>query len=54
MDNQVFIDFLAYRIISGALDYEYAVIKRPDLKEGIDVSLQKKKSEHLIKDIENK
>ncbi|WEA38053.1 hypothetical protein [Lysinibacillus fusiformis] len=52
--NQVIIDFLVYRITSGALAYKECITKRPDLKEGIDVSLQEKKSEHLINDNENK
>ncbi|MCK1989480.1 hypothetical protein MPH48_15395 [Lysinibacillus fusiformis] len=50
--NQVIIDFLVYRITSGALMYKECVMKRPDLKEGIDVSLQEKKYEHLINDNE--
>jgi hypothetical protein len=31
--------YLAFRIMDGALDYEYVVGKRPDLKSGIDKEL---------------
>jgi hypothetical protein len=40
--------YLAQRIIDGALEYDYVISKRPDLKEGIDVYLREKGREDLI------
>ncbi|MGE7926353.1 hypothetical protein [Lysinibacillus xylanilyticus] len=49
MNNQLVIDFLVYRLTTGATDYTLVVSKRPDLKEGIDGELIEKKYEYLIK-----
>jgi hypothetical protein len=40
--------YLAQRIIDGALEYDYVISKRPDLKEGIDAYLISKGREDLI------
>lgn len=40
--------FLGKRIIDCLLDYKVAVIKRPDLKTGIDAYLAEKGREDLI------
>lgn len=42
------IQYMANRIISGALEYSYVVEKRPDLKEGIDEYLIAHEREDLI------
>lgn len=41
-------EFLGYRIASGALEYSYAIERRPDLKEGIDAYLIANGHEELI------
>lgn len=41
-------EYLAQRIIDGALEYDYVISKRPDLKEGIDAYLIEKGREDLI------
>ena len=40
--------YMANRIITGALDYEYVIERRPDLKEDIDAYLILKGKENLI------
>jgi hypothetical protein len=40
--------YLAQRIIDGAYTYSYVILKRPDLKEGIDTYLISKGREDLI------
>lgn len=40
--------YLAKRIIEGAYTYEYAISKRPDLKEGIDTYLASVGRQDLI------
>lgn len=40
--------YLAQRIIDGAYTYDYVILKRPDLKEGIDTYLNSKGREDLI------
>lgn len=40
--------YMATRIMSGALEYDYVISKRPDLKEGIDTYLIEQGREDLI------
>lgn len=40
--------YMATRIMSGALDYDYVILKRPDLKEDIDNYLIQEGMGHLI------
>lgn len=42
-------EYLAYRIIHGVYTYEYAIKRRPDLKDAIDVALIREGREDLIK-----
>lgn len=42
-------EYLAFRIMEGALDYIYVVTKRPDLKEQVDDVLIQNSREDLIK-----
>lgn len=40
--------YIAQRIIDGAYTYDYVIVKRPDLKEGIDAYLTEKVRTDLI------
>lgn len=42
-------NYMAQRIIDGALEYSYVIGKRPDLKEDIDTYLTEKGHADLIK-----
>lgn len=42
------VQYLANRIIKGALDYTYVVTQRPDLKDEIDLFLLEHDREDLI------
>lgn len=44
--------YLAYQIKDGKLDYPFVISRRPDLKEGIDLELQRQGKEALITVIE--
>jgi len=44
-------EYLALRIISGALTYTNVVTKRPDLKTAIDENLILKRREDLIVEV---
>ncbi len=40
-------DYMGMRIMMGALEYDYVITKRPDLKEGIDTYLKEHASDNL-------
>lgn len=40
--------YMGQRIIDGVYTYDYVILKRPDLKEGIDAYLIEKGQEDLI------
>lgn len=40
--------YMAFRIITGALEYNEVILKRPDLKDGIDEELKSQGREDLI------
>jgi hypothetical protein len=41
-------EYMGQRIIDGAYTYDYVISKRPDLKAGIDVYLEKQGRTDLI------
>lgn len=40
-------DYMGMRIMMGALEYDYVIAKRPDLKDGIDAYLKEHTSGNL-------